>query len=374
MPILGDALFPELPVFLIIVFAAIVGRYMSRKGNDLERRLRDEWGKPIDRWRDLEAIAEYHNAKAEGDGAAAFLDDRTWSDLHLDLVFAEVDRTRSSIGNQLLYHRLRSAPTGDELDRFECLVQYFGKQEEARVGAQLLLSRLSHAAGYRLWGICQEDGVDTHWWYGLFPVLTLGVLGSAVAIPFWPRAVLVLLAIVVVNITLRVKLASRVFHLLGPFKEIGPLLKCAKAVLLDPEVLEIVGASQIEADLRSVESLETTARWASRNSSLENEIVGATWEYLNVLMLLDANAVLFATRTLRRSGPCLMRIIESLGEVDAAISTASLRAGLSDWTIPSFRWRGCPQSTSAGLGGPRAAHRYRRDPRRGASSDARGDV
>ena len=85
-----------------------------------------------------------------------------------------------------------------------------------------------------------------------------------------------------------------------------------------------------------MESLNTTARWASRNSSLENEITGTIYEYLNLLFLFDANAVLFATRTLRRSGTSLLRIMEALGEVDAALSTASLRAGQGRWTVPEF--------------------------------------
>ena len=98
----------------------------------------------------------------------------------------------------------------------------------------------------------------------------------------------------------------------------------------DPRYIE--GRSR--SALRS--TLETTARWASRNSSSENELAAAAWEYLNLVFLVDANAVLFATRTLRSSGPNLLRIVEAVGEVDSAISTASLRAGLSDWTVPEF--------------------------------------
>jgi MutS domain V len=329
-------------LLLVIPAAMAVVRYLSWKRDGRVARLRDEWGKPLDRWRDIEAISEYHKGKAEGADPSAYLDDRTWADLHMDLVFKEVDRTRSSIGNQLLYHRLRSAPSPEELGRFERLIQHFGSREEERWDAQLLLSRLSHSAGYKLWSICRKEGVPTHWWYGLFPALALAVVGSAVAIPLWPRAFLVLLGLVGTNVALRVSLAFRVFHLLGPFKEIGALLKCAKEVLSDSVVAEILGATQIDADLRAVSSLETTARWASRNSSTENEVAGVVYEYLNLFFMVDANAVLLATRTLRRSGPALLRIIEALGEVDVAISTASLRAGQSAWTIPEFTEPGSP--------------------------------
>jgi hypothetical protein len=326
----------DFTVLILVVLGVSVGVRLTRKRSDPAGRLRAEWGKPLDRWRDLQAIATYHRWKASGENASEFLDDRTSDDLHLDLVFSEIDRTRSSIGNQFLYHRVRSALSGEVLGRFERLIQYFEEEEEERFRAQLLLTGLSHSAGYRLWSLCREDGVETHWWYGLFPLLSVTVLASAVAIPFWPRAFLVLVGAIVVNIVLRLKVASRVFHLLGPFKEIGPLLRCARSVLSDPTVAGIFGAEELKADLRSLESLGTTASWASRNSSLENEILGTIYEYVNLFFLLDANAVLFATRTLRKSGPSLLRIIEKLGEVDAAISTASLRAGKGQWTVPDF--------------------------------------
>ena len=49
------------------------------------------------------------------------LDDRTWADLNLDDVFTSIDRTTSTLGRQALYHRLRSAPLGDDLETFEVL-------------------------------------------------------------------------------------------------------------------------------------------------------------------------------------------------------------------------------------------------------------
>jgi len=318
----------------VVILVAI--RFVKGKRNNTDARLRDEWGKALDRWRDFAGIAEYHRWRAAQDTGSTYMDDRTWSDLHLDLVFAAVDRTRSSIGNQLLYHRLRSAPSEVERLRFESLVLHYGQNADERLNAQRLLSLLSHSAGYDLWRLCRDGEVETQWWYGLFPLLALTVVGLIVAVPFWPRALLVILGLLVVNIAFRIKVAHRVFHLLGTFKEIGPLLQCAKSVLADPAVRDLFAAMPVAGDLIAVEPLRRSARWASRNNSVENEILGAVYEYLNLFFMLDANAVLFAARTLKKSGSSLLRIIESLGEIDAAISTASLRAGEGHWAVPIF--------------------------------------
>jgi hypothetical protein len=73
--------------------------------------------------RDLERASAYHRALTEADRGDA-LDERTWTDLDLDAVFASIDRTVSEPGRQLLYHVLRT-PTCDRerLRRFESIVQ-----------------------------------------------------------------------------------------------------------------------------------------------------------------------------------------------------------------------------------------------------------
>jgi hypothetical protein len=42
---------------------------------------------------------------------------------------------------------------------------------------------------------------------------------------------------------------------------------------------------------------------------------------------LDANALFFGARELRARAPELLRVIAAVGEVDAAVSVASYRAG-----------------------------------------------
>lgn len=324
------------PVLLILGLTAIVAHYLRKGERPSLESIREEWGMSIERWRDLKAIGEYHRWRLAEEGGSSYLDERTWMDLHLDSVFASIDRTRSVVGAQLLYHRLRSSPTPEETDRFERLVQHFATHEQERLHAQLLLARLSHPAGFRLWQLSRRDRIDIPAWYGLFPVLFLAALGSLIAYWFWPRALLLLLAIAVVNIALRVKLWTRSQALFGPFRQVDPLLACAKTILAAPGVLEILGAERVATCLGSVQSLRLPARWASREFSMESELVASGWEYLNILFLVDANAMLLAARTLRRSGHSLLSIIELVGQVDAAISTASLRVGPSAWSVPEF--------------------------------------
>src|SRR5579871_4773197 len=68
-------------------------------------RIRGEWGSPRRVPRDMEAAADFFRLH---DGPES-IDDRTWNDLLMDDVFAHLDRTESSAGQQVLYRRLRRA-------------------------------------------------------------------------------------------------------------------------------------------------------------------------------------------------------------------------------------------------------------------------
>jgi DNA mismatch repair ATPase MutS len=72
------------------------------------------------------------------------------------------------------------------------------------------------------------------------------------------------------------------------------------------------------------------------------DVANSIYEYLNLAFLLDANGVYFGARALREHRAGLLRLVMAIGEVDAAISVASFRAGRSDWTRPHFRPAGTP--------------------------------
>jgi|GEM_PF-6041785 len=92
------------------LFRALSARFAGWKGRWRKPAARAQaasWGQRLVRERDLDNIALYHRAKVLRDGGDE-VDDRTWSDLDLDAVFVELDRCASAVGQQVLYHRLRT--------------------------------------------------------------------------------------------------------------------------------------------------------------------------------------------------------------------------------------------------------------------------
>ncbi len=135
----------------ILLAAAVLRGVIRDSRAGLLARIRADWGQPVDRERKLEAIAAAHRSRVAESGSAASLDDRTWDDLDLDAVFAALDRTESTLGQQALYHRMRTAPVAAHLDAFEALVTRMSTDPPARERAQAALARLQDPHGYDLW-------------------------------------------------------------------------------------------------------------------------------------------------------------------------------------------------------------------------------
>jgi hypothetical protein len=321
-------------VAALVVLVAAAQWFARRSRRQLLATIRANWGKPSARVRRMDAIAEYHRSVVLANGAGHVLDDRTWSDLDLDEVFRAIDRTESTVGQQALYHRLRQ-PAAGGLDAFELLVERMSADAATRERIQLALTSLRDPEGYDLWWLAQEDALARPRWHLLFAVWAVIVLGALIAIPFWPSAILVPVAGAAINLFVRTRTAWRVSSVIGPFRQVNALVSVAQ-ILRDAGLPGPV-AGALTQEVPRLARLTRIARWVGRDPASTNDVVASFWEYLNLLFLLDANALYFAVGELRANVGALLRVIAAVGEVDAAISVASLRAGTGTWTRPQFR-------------------------------------
>lgn len=320
---------------LVIALAAGVAIALRwRARSTLLRRLRSEWTQPRSRTHLMALIAEYHRVRVAATGPDTSLDDRTWDDLHLDALFALLDRTESTVGQQALYHRLRTAPVAADLDTFEALVTHMTVDVAVRERAQMALAYLQDPAGYQLCAFGYED-FQPQRWHAVFPVLAGGMALALLAAPFAPLALLIAILGVVVHLILRIAIAGRSGAALGLFRQIAPLIGVAEilASLQRPEFEAIL--APLHEELPRLRRLRLFASWAGRNPG-GDEVVGALFEYVNLVFLLDANALFFGGRELRTRADSIVRVIGAVGDLDAAIAVASFRAGTSGWTRPRF--------------------------------------
>ena len=342
-------------VTVAVLFFAAAAVFVARQSRTrLLSALRADWGAPVKRPRNMAAMAASHRSRRSSVASSGdALDDRTWDDLNLDDVFAALDRTESTLGQHALYHRLRTTPLGHELDAFEALVTRMAADAPARERAQLALARLRDPHGYDLWWVTRAQAIGIRPWYVLYPILASASILLLILTPLWPQLLPALLATLVINLAVRYATDHRVGALASAFRQMGPVIAAAESLppLTGENIQPLVGP--LRTDTPHLSYLKTIARWLSGNpfmlplsagtvALLLNDVVIVVYEYLNLAFLLDANGVYFGTEELRARGPELLRVVGAIGEVDAAISVASVRAGRNDWATPRFRPAGAP--------------------------------
>jgi MutS domain V len=332
---------------LVVVLTVVALR--AARSTALET-IRADWGKPRPRTHRFDAIAASHASRVSELGTPAALDDRTWNDLDLDDVFAAIDRTDSTLGQHALYHRLRTAP---DLEAFEALVTRMSESASERERAQLALARLQDPHGYDLWWIARPGAVEAPAWYAVFPALAATTLALLALLPFQPHVLPVLVASLAVNVVVHFATFQRVGEKAAAFRQLAPVIATGQALrfLRGDGVDPIV--RPFEADLPALGRLKTIARWVSGDPLMLSvsphmgavmvaDVVNAVYEYLNMALPLDAMGLYFGAGDLSTRGMSLLRVVAAIGDVDAAISVASLRAGRSDWARPRFLPAGQP--------------------------------
>lgn len=322
-----------LPLALLLITLAVISIVSARGSRQRQLdRMRAQWGHPIDRERLMADIADLFRAGDQTDA----LDDRTWDDLLLDDVFAWLDRTESRIGQQVLYKRLRGA-VPPALEAFEALIDRVTRDQTVRERTQLSLARLRNPSVYYVHQLARPEAIEYRASHVLFPIWSAAILCGLLLAIVWRGFLLIGIVGFVVNLVIRGMTGRRVSRDIVAFAQVGPLLSAAKALTAvgTPETAAITGA--LADDIRALRRLQAIARWVTRDaSSPGGELQAALLEYVNVLLLMDLNALYFASHELKARRAHLLRVITTVGDIDAAIAVASWRAGEPQWITPAF--------------------------------------
>jgi DNA mismatch repair ATPase MutS len=136
---------------------------------------------------------------------------------------------------------------------------------------------------------------------------------------------------------MRITTARRVSLLAGPFRQLSALIAAGDVLreLQGDDIDPLV--SCLRDDVPPLRRLRRIAFWVGRDAMAIGEQASSFYEYLNLIFLLDATTMFFGARELRTQGAALLRVIGAVGDVDAALSVAALRADLQEnatWTSP----------------------------------------
>jgi hypothetical protein len=194
------------------------------------RRLEAAWYQPAARAPYFPLVARYYD-HVQHEPAYQRLPDQTWADLNGDVLFGLLDATVSPIGQQCLYHRLRS-PLDDAaaLHEFEAAATLLAQQPETRRKALLALDQLTAHEAYYLTDLLSGQPLPALPGARFAPLLALGLLATLLG-GFWlPLLWAATLAFALTNAVFHIWQLTRIKHCIRPLLQVGRLRRTGQAL------------------------------------------------------------------------------------------------------------------------------------------------
>lgn len=287
---------------------------------------------------ELEQIKHFFDNYSEGEN---IVDDITWHDLDMDRLFKAINTTNSSVGQECLYRMLRVLIKDKKLlDDREAKIKYFSENEENRVKAQYLFSRMGYCKSisyfdyiYMLSQVRPGNNL-MHILGNIFNIAAIIIL------IFVNAAIGILLVIVAVG-----------FSVVSYYKslaEIKPYFMCVKIIakmLGSSAELRKLGIDILAEDYKLLEHYEkelgflaNKSAFISSSSSLDGSLVSVLLDYFKMFTHIDIIMFNGIVNKLEPLADSIILFSKTMGDIESCIAIASFRKYMDrsnkPWTLP----------------------------------------
>lgn len=300
--------------------------------------LRAEWGqkKEIESAPLEEVIRALFGDAPKPDHA---IDDRTWTDLTMDVVFTQIDRTLTIPGKQVLYQILRTPclENTEELIKRAQLIKIFEEEQELREQVQLVLHRVGHRIGRGLsrllWSSHSLQAPAYGW---LYTLMYIAALLSPLALLTGSQGVSLIVVLFFTNMGLHYREQKRNQGYFESIKALASLVRSGEKICeLDADWGSL---TPMIDDLRA--ALQKVKRFKRVTTNIDVEssdpLLGTITQYYAIFFLREVRSFVKAVGFITREREAFQKVFHILGTLDACQAAASYRASLPYYCEPQF--------------------------------------
>lgn len=332
-------------LFEIILYVMLRGAYDEKqRKRQYRNRLKNLYGSFARNTCGREELARIEsNFKHYGNEneASDMIDDITWNDLNMDSVFARMNFTQSSAGEERLYMMLRQPALSDDGARcaMEKHIDYMMSDETARLDAMMLLHELGKSGRYALsdyLDYIRELGVRNNLKHYLC-ILLLAV-SIAFLFAYTPIGVVLLFASACINIVSYMKEKGIASAYIAAFSYIIRIVGCADAVTglaLGTEFDKYTASLREKKD--KLKKLEKNSKMALKLNSVTGSAGGILLDYVKMLTHVDIIQFNKMLGTILQYRQDICDMADSVGYLDTVISIGYFRAALTYYCVPKLK-------------------------------------
>jgi len=336
-------------VLKIIVVIAVLGiLFIWKSGWDKKSYhagmcalFQEEWGMYTrDEYSDqiMRNIGYYHEQKKTKNS----IDSITWNDLEMETIFRYMNHTRTSAGEEYLYHILHTPEfSEEELEKREMVIQGFQKDEAQRTELELALydiGKTDHISVYEFLSETKKLRPIRklpHVFAGLTLLLIM------LSLPFAPALFIMLLFIDMgMNAYFYYREKGKIINNIALFEFIlGTIREC-----------DTISELSIDGCKPQLERLkELSARFGkfsrfhflvSGGSTMSGNLFDSVFDYIRILFHIDLVKLSTMIQEVKRYEEELLEIYHIIGFLDSMLAIASYRDMMREYAIPVFQEAG----------------------------------
>jgi DNA mismatch repair ATPase MutS len=311
-------------IVLIIVIWSAVAEEKNKK--QLKIQLRDQWGQIPEREyssEKMEYLLSYYNSIKDEQHD---IDDITWNDLDMDEIYALMNNTQCSIGEEYLYALLHK-PCFDpeELEERNRLMKYFSENEEQRLMLQTSLNNIGRSTRISIYEYINrlgEQKTGKNIWHYLMILSIFASIGLIFVAP--ALGSILTIASIANNIFQYYKVKSQIENYLIIFSYILRLLDCIKNIfkLNIPEIKEYSVLLRQDYDIFKKFKRGSVMLTPSKPSG---SLTDMALDYARMLFHIDLIKYNSMLDFFKNNRHVLNRMFTNIGFLDSMIAAASFR-------------------------------------------------
>lgn len=286
---------------------------------------------------DFDRISRFYRQKQ----AADIVDDITWDDLDMNGIFAMMNYTQSSAGEEYLYAMLRSPKLSDcegSLPKMEKQIKYMMIHEEDRLDTMMLLKELGRTGKYSIFDYMDylENLGKTS---NMKHYLSFFALVASFGVMFIEASVGVMLLIVIacINIVTYLQEKNKVAPYVTTFAYIMRMLRCADRIIHKNY------GNEMDEYICSLQEKRGKFKAFAQNSGMVlklgnsgGSIADVLFDYVKMLTHIDLIKFNKMLKLVQNNKQETFDIVEKIGYLDAIISIGYFRAALPHYCVPEL--------------------------------------
>jgi hypothetical protein len=323
----------KIPALVRSILYGVTAKFRGRH-NRLLAELRRDWGREIERERDMDVIATYNVLVARDQKV---VDNQTWQDLGMDDLFAKIDRTAGMPGRHLLYHQMRTYENDDRVLAERARQQtIFMENQALREQCQVLLARLNARGSEWLASTLLNPFPERPRLAPIFYLCSFLSLGCLVGTAFIQILVIPALILMCANFAITAFYSWRITPYFAGLSQIVTMLDVSEnlAAIADDHALPQLDCLRKTVPL--VVRIRKRLGWLVIDRTALPDLAESALGYLNMFFLFDILVYLRSLAAMREHQAALVDILGAVGSLDSSIAVASYVQSLPYVTRPTL--------------------------------------